>query len=236
MNFSDVKEMYIPVGGVSTEVIQVEDSNGNVLWKKGSVLPDTYQQVEYIASNSNGQYIDTGLSIWTYCDKLKIEIDMQIPNVTQTPYACQGVGNYGGYYGYYLLIPGGASTYTLKFGSGQYDDAFANVTNDYQRHTYIVDCENEEVYVDSTRYTFTKWNTDTNYGNIFLFGVNKFGTKQNSVIAKIYGCKFYNNGVLLRDFVPCYRIADSVNGLYDLVNDVFYTDPGGNNFDQGNNV
>lgn len=238
MNFSDVKEMYIPVNGSNVEVSQVKDSTGTILWQKsggGGGLPSGYQQVEYIESGS-GQYIDTGLSIWSYCDKLRIEIDMLIPNVSQAAYACQGVGNYGGYYGYYLLFPGGAHTTTLRFGSGQYDNAYASVTNDFQRHTYILDCDDEELHVDSTVLTFDKWNTDTNYGNIFLFALGKNNVKQVALICRIYSCKFYDNGTLLRDFVPCYRTSDNVNGLYDLVGDTFYTNPGGGNFVQGNDV
>lgn len=238
MNFSDVKEMYIPVNGSNVEVSQVKDSTGTILWAKsggGGGLPSGYQQVEYIESG-NGQYIDTGLSIWSYCDKLRIEIDMLIPSGAQAAYACQGVGNWGGNYGYYLEFPGGASSNTLQFGSGQYSDAFATTPNDHQRHKYILDCDDEEVYVDTTVLTFNKWNTNADYGNIFLFALGKNNVKQVALICRIYSCKFYDSGTLLRDFVPCYRTSDNVNGLYDLVEGTFYSNPGGTNFVQGNDV
>ena len=32
-----------------------------------------------------------------------------------------------------------------------------------------------------------------------------------------------DNNSLVRIFIPCYRKADNKPGLYDLVNDVFYT-------------
>ena len=41
-----------------------------------------------------------------------------------------------------------------------------------------------------------------------------------------YKCKFFKITdwtTLIRDLVPCYRIADDVVGMYDLVNNVFYT-------------
>ena len=41
---------------------------------------------------------------------------------------------------------------------------------------------------------------------------------------------------LIRDFVPCYRVSDNVAGLYDLVNDVFYTNAGEGTFIVGGNV
>ena len=40
---------------------------------------------------------------------------------------------------------------------------------------------------------------------------------------KIYDCKMYYSDVLVRNFIPCYRNSDNEIGLYDLVNDVFYT-------------
>ena len=51
--------------------------------------------------------------------------------------------------------------------------------------------------------------------------IHLFGRKQSTKITsffegKIYGCKIYEDGVLIRDYVPCYRESDGVNGLYDL--------------------
>lgn len=40
--------------------------------------------------------------------------------------------------------------------------------------------------------------------------------------AKIYYCKIWNGDTLVRDMIPCYRNSDSVLGMYDLVNNVFY--------------
>lgn len=43
---------------------------------------------------------------------------------------------------------------------------------------------------------------------------------------KIYYCKIWDNSVLIRDFVPCYRKSDNEIWMYDLVNDQFYTNSG----------
>ena len=40
---------------------------------------------------------------------------------------------------------------------------------------------------------------------------------------KMWYFQIYDNWVLVRDLVPCYRKSDSVIGLYDLVNNQFYT-------------
>ena len=53
---------------------------------------------------------------------------------------------------------------------------------------------------------------------------------------KFYSCKIYNNGSLVRDFVPAKRISDDKCGLWDKVKLKFYTDESGGNFTAGPNV
>lgn len=63
---------------------------------------------------------------------------------------------------------------------------------------------------------------------LWLFGMGENGAYPNNRkwAYKIYYCKIWNSWTLIRDFVPCYRISDSVIWMYDLVNDVFYTNAG----------
>lgn len=58
----------------------------------------------------------------------------------------------------------------------------------------------------------------TDNRTILLFG-SQTGTQYNATI-KLYYCKMYNNGVLIRDFKPC-KYAGQY-GLWDLVNNKFY--------------
>lgn len=53
---------------------------------------------------------------------------------------------------------------------------------------------------------------------------------------KIYEFKLYDNDILVRNFIPCYRKIDNVPGMYDAVNDVFYTNDGTGVFTVGPNV
>lgn len=70
--------------------------------------------------------------------------------------------------------------------------------------------------------------------SLYLLTVNLDGTPQSaSLPAQIYYCKIYDDGKLVRDFVPCYRNSDKKPGLYDLVNDVFYTNAGAKDFTYG---
>ena len=69
--------------------------------------------------------------------------------------------------------------------------------------------------------------TVANEANLFMFSYNIYNIHPN---LRIYGCKIYNSDKLIRDFIPCYRKADNVSGMYDVVNKKFYTNAGTGNF------
>ena len=48
--------------------------------------------------------------------------------------------------------------------------------------------------------------------------------------------EIYNNGVLVRDMWACYRISDSVAGMYDLVSQTFFTNAGSGTFSVGGDL
>lgn len=48
--------------------------------------------------------------------------------------------------------------------------------------------------------------------------------------------QFYDEDTLMIDLIPCYRKADNVIGMYDLVNDKFYTNEGTGTFLKGKDV
>ncbi len=62
--------------------------------------------------------------------------------------------------------------------------------------------------------------------NVFIFALNYYGSRNYPVSAKLYSTKLIENGVLTRDFIPCYRKVDGVIGLYDLVTNEFFTNKG----------
>ena len=50
---------------------------------------------------------------------------------------------------------------------------------------------------------------------------------------QLYTFKIYDNDVLVRDFMPCYRKSDNEIGLFDSVNGKFYTNKGSGTFEMG---
>ena len=53
---------------------------------------------------------------------------------------------------------------------------------------------------------------------------------------ELYNFKMYDNDALVRNFIPCYRKSDNAAGLYDTVNNVFYTNAGTGKFIIGPNA
>ena len=53
---------------------------------------------------------------------------------------------------------------------------------------------------------------NTTNGNWWRFGKGR-----------IYGCKIFINNILVRNLIPCIENSTSIVGLYDVVNNVFYT-------------
>ena len=91
--------------------------------------------------------------------------------------------------------------------------------------------------VKSTRYNYHIYALDEEPTYTYYMGaVNRTGNASLYPQLTIYGWKFYQDDVLIRDFVPCYRKSDEKVGMYDLVNNVFYTNEGSGEFEKGNNI
>lgn len=75
--------------------------------------------------------------------------------------------------------------------------------------------------------------TFTGFYSLVLFSVNTAGTVNSTkTVAKLYRCQIYDNGTLVRDFIPVQRVDGTV-GLLDQVNFVFYPDAAGGNYVAG---
>lgn len=60
-------------------------------------------------------------------------------------------------------------------------------------------------------------------------------TANQAISMKLYDCKIYDNGTLVRDFVPC-KDSSGVYGLYDMVSAKFYGNAGTGAFTAGEEI
>lgn len=163
-----------------------------------SRLPAEYQEVEWVWS-SGTQYINTGVMPSTQTFTVEMEFES-------------------------------TSSYRESRAFWIWNSGWFRIWQDESWHW---DINNGATYSPSSYSLNTKTlATATNSGHatssntsLPLFWMWENGSYPNNRKwnYKIYYCKIWNNSVLVRDFVPCYRISDWVIWMYDDVNDVFYT-------------
>ena len=84
----------------------------------------------------------------------------------------------------------------------------------------------------SVSYSGTQNYTNSSKVRIFDYQTET-GTYTNGVL---YNAYIVLNNEVVRNFIPCYRKSDGVRGLYDKVNNVFYTNSGTGTFAIGADV
>jgi len=105
---------------------------------------------------------------------------------------------------------------------------------DLLRHKLYVDPTKHVILYDNTQKQLseTTFNTQLNYG---LFGrIATNGSLQYSFRAKVYECKLFISGELVRWFIPCKNNLN-VCGLYDIHTGTFYSSDDTNFLQPGSN-
>ena len=189
-------------------------------------IPETYQEVEYIESTGT-QYIDT---LFRPNEKTTIRIDFQLTSTTQTQ-GIFGVSEQGAGKTYRLGVSGAGYFYFAQKGNQYNGSASSSDTN---RNVFEV--KNGKMFRNDVEYTTitdtSSFQCDYN-AYIFYFSGN---TSIQPASGKLYSLTMYDNGTLVRNFVPCYRKSDNVIGLYDTVYNAFYANQGTGDFLKGAGV
>ena len=71
---------------------------------------------------------------------------------------------------------------------------------------------------------------------MYIFALHRASIYNTGTSIRCYYFKIWDNGTLIRDLIPAKRISDGVTGLYDIVNDKFYTNAGSGTFTAGPNM
>ena len=183
-----------------------------------SKTPNEYQQIEYLESTGM-QYIDTGVNgdaIGTY----EIKFNM----------LGEGYQNYEMYFAGPLsaqvpkLYLNGDTAIVADIGTAAYD----LFTKDNNPHTIKI--TNTEILCDNiikATYEAKPWGDQS----FWLFSAAEQPSLYSTV--RLYYLKMYSDGVLVRNYIPCYRKEDNISGLYDIVNNIFYENESMGNFVAG---
>lgn len=189
------------------------------------ILPSGYTQLEYIKS-SGTQYIDTNFipnqdtrvvckctcpslsssSNFVFGGRISSSsIKFSFGSTSTSYYVGYGIGS------------------TIKCTKISVSNNILNIDANKSKWTITTD--------STTELTSTTYSTFTSPVSLCLFACNTNGTINYGSV-KIYSFQLYDNGVLIRNFIPC-KNANNIIGMYDGVNNVFYSNSGTGSFVAG---
>lgn len=219
------KDIYIKdTDGLSQAIgkgyVKVGEENFN--YRK---LPEGYTQVEYIGINNGSlaNYFDTHFTP-NQDTKVVMSIDLQYnnPDVVTNAFFGTRTSTSSKAYG----VHWNADTKKLNFF---YNDGYVQADLDIKTFPYHV-----EIILDKNTLTFGDITLTRPYANfecdytLLLGAFNLAGTADWFSREITYHCQIYDNGILVRDYVPSFAPVDGemINGIYDCVNDTFEVSSG----------
>ncbi len=206
---------------------------------QAATLPEGYTEVEYIESQGAG-YIDTKWNTanvsGSYSYELTFEFGDAAPSVDSFIFGAYDTDADPYDYRMGAISADSNGTTRIAFGDTSSSNAAAvNWTTTTDKQTVKVDVTKSD---SSWNWSVTKdggttgvknatgtiATTPISDNNVWLFALSD-GTLNgawNRMEGKVYALKIWEDGALVRDYVPCYRNSDEVAGLYDLANGEFY--------------
>ena len=181
-------------------------------------FPSGYKRLEYIQSTGT-QYVDT---LFKPNSNTKFVVDLQISNNS-----CHVFGARTSYLKKALcLFWKSNSAAAIQVSNTQFD---AGAFDETARHKVTMTAT--ELYMDGN----LQKSYSTDYfqceQNAWLMSCYSSSASEYAS-GKLYSCQIYDNGTLIRDYIPCQTTAGEI-GLWDDVNSVFYGNAGTGTFTAG---
>ena len=181
-------------------------------------LPSGYKRLEYIQSTGT-QYIDT---LFKPNSNTKFVVDLQISNNS-----CHVFGARTSYLKKALcLFWKSNSAVAIQVGNTQFD---AGAFDETARHQVTMTAT--ELYMDGNlqkSYSTDYFQCEQNAWLMSCYS----SSESEYASGKLYSCQIYDNGALIRDYIPCQTTSGEI-GLWDDVNSVFYGNAGTGTFTAG---
>ena len=219
----------------------------NVKEKISKLLPDEYQQVEYIESTGT-QYIDTGLLSKNYPD-IFVEMNGNFTKIDNSYIFGAGFYKDLNTNCSWKLIGIAKSPFGFVAQNGISGKEQVIMAADKQEHIFILDTVSNIGRIDQNSQVLDNNGVKPINYNYLLFTINNNGNIDRKSSFKMNSCKILENNQLIRYYIPCYSVTNVINsnsnsvptntkGLYDLVEGKFYTNQNtsGNDFTVGPDV
>lgn len=202
--FADLKTLE---GGTAVGITLPQDATSV------QVLPDGYTQIEYVQSDGGAHWIDTGFKP-NQNTGIIAKFQLLSSTANQTPIYARTAMNVAAF-GVFIDA---SSKWTADYGTKR----FTGTTS--AQSLINLNFNKNVVKLNDESYTFDTQTFQSN-SNLTIFGRNTGGTVQYTAKMKLYSCEIYDNGTLIRNFIPCKNSSGTI-GLYDIVNSQFYTNVG----------
>lgn len=182
-----------------------------------STFFNDYQMVEYI-ENPSTAYIDTGVASYLGLESFGNMSFTTVPTTAVMMGARSGSGNR------VSMLQISSSKWAIGYGNIYTSSIAVNANTMYFFHSRVyskdvlLEINNVKGYSSSANFPST-----VPVYNIYLFAEHLGAQVLDNTAGRLYNLNIYYNGPMVRSFVPCYRISDDVVGVYDVINDVFYT-------------
>lgn len=178
----------------------------------GVSLPAGYTKIEYLESDGNS-YIDTGFKP---NQDSRIKLDIQVTkSATSFLFGARANSSANSASNSFSMPQISGSSLRMDYGSKETSITISPL----QR--LDIDVNKNVVTINGIVTTVPSQTFQGQY-SLYLLSVNTAGALfSTQTAARIYSCQIYDNGTLVRDFIPAMNDSE-VAGLYDLVNNVFY--------------
>ncbi len=211
----------------------VEDASGVPHWyeicSSAHCLPEGYTELEYLRSDGNA-YINTNYSPTS---KTRIEIVAKVDS---------GAGNVN-------IVGSGRGTTGVSSDAllviNSLDDSTAEIKFDpagtWLHAENVNMLEKNKLSLSATEFsvngdvklTNNATIPDTDNRPFYIFQRWRPSIESTNNKVQVYEFSIYENDILVRNMIPVKRNSDGVLGMYDLVNDRFYTNAGTGTFTAG---
>lgn len=193
------------------------------------ILPSAYQPVEYIES-SGSQYINLNLS--TLGAGYTVDF---VCRATSAPSAGNGPAIHFGGTAYNSTAGNIAANNDKYLAWFNTVSKYFSILQGKTRFKFVFNVSDLTIDAieDSGAISTQSWNfTVPTFSGVRLF--NNSSTQYGKF--RVFSLLVKNGNTKVRDMYPCYRISDSVAGLYDIANNVFYQNGGSGTFTVGPDV
>ena len=205
---------------VSSEGDNISGYEIQIYTQETERIPTEYTELEYIESTGN-QYINTS---YLPSNNTKIEVC-----VSGYPASQQSTlfGSRTGSSDRFQLFGSSQSLYRCYYFGGYVSfDASVSFT---EKINVLMDKDGISIGGILKSYSMPEFKCTQ---PLYLLAINTNGNAESHASVKLYSCRVYENGEIVRDYIPV-KNKNGISGLLDKVNDVFYPSNSETGFNPG---